>query len=169
METKQRLFIAPIRDFIFKQLFGDRNNTAPLVSFLLSVLDLPRAEYEHIELADPELQREYAADKLSVIDLKLYTTSGRVIDIEIQTCDTGEIKQRIVFSTAKALAFQLRSGKAYRELRQVISIQITNFVLLDDEPDDQYHNVILLMNKRSHKVFSDMMELHFLEIGRAHV
>jgi hypothetical protein len=64
--------ILPIKsDIILRLFFADERNLEFLVSFLKSALDLPEDDYDYIEIADPHLLREFPADKLGVIDVKL--------------------------------------------------------------------------------------------------
>jgi predicted transposase/invertase (TIGR01784 family) len=161
-------FIPPVRDFIVKGIFGDPGNIEFAESFLKSTLELPPEEYQKLEIADPNLQREHETDKLGIVDLKLFTKSGKIIDVEIQSSDTMEIRERMVFTLAKTLASQLHSGSRYRELKRVIDIQIADFDLLEpgEEPDDCYHNTYLFMNKRSGKLFTNIVEMHLLELSK---
>jgi predicted transposase/invertase (TIGR01784 family) len=161
-------FIPPIRDFILKQIWGNPDDTAFLASFLQSALDLPPEEYRKIEIADPNIQKEHETAKLSIVDLKLHTGSGQIIDIEIQAWDTNEIRERMVFTLAKIFAAQLRSGSKYKDLKRVISIQITDFNLLkkNEEPAEFYHNKYLFKNERSGKMFSNIVEMHLLELPK---
>ena len=52
--------------------------------FLKAVLDLPAEDYERLTVVDPNLDREFIEDKLGVLDVKVNTSSGKVIDIEVQ-------------------------------------------------------------------------------------
>jgi hypothetical protein len=52
--VKQEI-IPPKYDFMFKRLFGDRDNTRALVNFLKAVLDLPVEEYKALIFVDPNL------------------------------------------------------------------------------------------------------------------
>jgi predicted transposase/invertase (TIGR01784 family) len=167
-EIAPKLFIPPVRDFIFKEIFGDPNDTEFSKSLLQSTLDLPPEDYEHLEVADPNLQKQSEDGKLSILDLKLHTKNGDIIDIEIQTSDTLEIRERLIFNLAKTLVEQLHSGDRYKKLKRVIGIQITTFNLLKEteEPSEYYHNEYLLRNKRSGKTFSDLIELHLLELNK---
>jgi predicted transposase/invertase (TIGR01784 family) len=147
-----------------KKQFGDPGNNRFLVSFLQSVLDLPKEEYDRVEIADPNLQREYEEDKLSVVDVRIHTKSGKIVNIEVQVADTREIRERVIYSNAKSIAVQLHAGNGYFQLKKVISIQITDFVLLGEE--EGYHNVYKLGNVESHKVLSELAEIHILELSR---
>jgi hypothetical protein len=56
-----------------------------LSDFLKAVLPgLAQEEFEELAIADPHLKREFAGDKLEILDVKLRTKSGKSIDIEIQ-------------------------------------------------------------------------------------
>ena len=68
-------------DIIFKLLFGDERNIDLLTDLLKSVLDLPEDEYDEVKIVDPHLLREFDDDKLGILDVKVKTTSGKVIDI----------------------------------------------------------------------------------------
>jgi predicted transposase/invertase (TIGR01784 family) len=166
METTQTepLFIVPIRDFIFKVLFGMKKFMA---SFLLAVLNLPQNEYEDLQYADPEQQPEYPGGKRNIVDLKLYTKSGKIINIEIQTNDTAEIKERMIYALCKSMSLQLRSGEKYKKLEKVIGIQITDFALLKGKDErNEFHNMYTFMNEKTHTVFSDIIEMHILELPK---
>ena len=77
--------ILPVKsDIIFRLFFADERNVDFLTGFLKSVLRLPEDGYSEIHIADPHLLREYDGDKLAIIDVKLYTKSGKVVHIEIQ-------------------------------------------------------------------------------------
>jgi predicted transposase/invertase (TIGR01784 family) len=162
-QAPEPLFIIPIRDFIFKVLFGIKEFMA---SFLMAILDLPEEEYADLQITDPSQQPEYVGGKLNILDLKLFTKSGKIINIEIQTNDTAEIRERIVYALCKAMSLQLRAGMKYKKLERVIGIQITDFVLLGEEPETRFHNKYGFSNLESHKVFSDIIEMHILELPK---
>ncbi|MDR1275609.1 MAG: Rpn family recombination-promoting nuclease/putative transposase, partial [Candidatus Accumulibacter sp.] len=87
-------------DALFKMIFGDDRDIDILTDFLQAVLDLPAEEYEEVTLADPHLARESPEDKLGILDVKVKTRSGKLIDIEIQVCDQAQMRERIVFYLA---------------------------------------------------------------------
>ena len=45
-------------DFVFKQIFGNSNNTDILADFLKAVLDIPTDDYEKIDLVDTHLKKK---------------------------------------------------------------------------------------------------------------
>ena len=61
-----KALLSPKNDFVFKLLFGEQSRLNLLKSFLQSVLDLPKEEYERLTVIDPFLHKEYPEDKLGV-------------------------------------------------------------------------------------------------------
>ncbi|MDR2132807.1 MAG: Rpn family recombination-promoting nuclease/putative transposase, partial [Clostridiales Family XIII bacterium] len=119
--------LPPKSDVVFKLLFGDERNADLLIALLKAVLDLPFDEYEKIEIVDPHLLREAAGDKLGVLDVKLKTKSGKVVDIEIQVCPSREFKARVAFYVSKMVTEQIGSGDDYDVVKQAIGVVITDF------------------------------------------
>jgi predicted transposase/invertase (TIGR01784 family) len=156
--------LSPKSDFIFKLIFGDERNIDILQSFLQAVLDLPASEYEEITIIDPHLKRENEDDKLGIIDIKLRTKSGKVIDVEIQVAGVANLRERLVFYNAKMIAEQIGKGDDYRTIKRVISIVIADFVLLPEEK--AYHNVYRLLNTKTGSCFTDLVEYDILELPK---
>ena len=51
-------------DLVFKMIFGNPNNHEVLIGFLQSVLDIPKEEYDTIELVDPNFRIDELGGKL---------------------------------------------------------------------------------------------------------
>lgn len=150
-------------DLIFKRVFGDVNNTDILASFLEATLRLEPEEYDRLELIDTHLNPKYEDDKLGILDVKVHTVTGRMIDIEIQVLDVPKMRDRIVYYVSRMLSEQLKKGQSY-DLNQVISIVITDYVLISE--NDRYHNVYQLYDKQSDSTFTDLLEVNTLELPK---
>jgi chromosome segregation ATPase len=59
---------------------------------------------------------------------------------------------------------QLRKGDKYGKIKPVIAIVIADHSLITEESD--YHNVYHLANKKSHKAFSKLLEIHTIELEK---
>jgi predicted transposase/invertase (TIGR01784 family) len=157
--------ILPVKsDVIFRLFFADERNVEFLVSFLKSALDLPEDDYSEIEIADPHLLREYPADKLGIIDVKLKTKSKKIVHIEIQISVTQELKNRIVFYDAKLVTEQIDSGDDYAAVKRVISIIVTDEELI--AASHRYHHRFTLYDKDAGVEFTDLLEVHSLELSK---
>ena len=55
------------------------------------------------------------------------------------------------------------SSDSYSSLQKTIGIHVLNFSLLDEV---KYHNVFHIVNKDNGKKFSDMLELHYIELPK---
>jgi predicted transposase/invertase (TIGR01784 family) len=157
--------ILPVKsDVIFRLFFADERNVEFLVSFLKSAIDLPEDDYGEIEIVDPHLLREYPADKLGIIDVKLKTKSRKIVHIEIQLAVTPELKNRIVFYDAKLVTEQIGSGDDYAAVKRVISIVVTDEELIAASP--HYHHRFTLYDRDAGVEFTDLLEVHSLELPK---
>jgi predicted transposase/invertase (TIGR01784 family) len=155
--------LLPKDDFVFRKLFGDQNHVDMIISFLKSFVDLPDEEYVDVTIVSPNLVPEVKDGKACVLDLKLRTRAGKVIHVEVQCADTGEMKERMAVYDAKLLGEQIKSGEDYKDVKRVISVLITDFVLLEEQKKD-YHTRFKLRNEDGSIVLTDALEIHILEL-----
>jgi predicted transposase/invertase (TIGR01784 family) len=160
----KKAMLSPKNDFIFKLIFGDQRNADVLASFLQAVLDLPESEYEEIVIVDPHLKRESAEDKLGVLDVKIRTHSGKVVEVEIQIQETPQMRERIVYYASKMIAEQIGKGDGYGAIKKVVSIIITDYELIKE--NGKYHNRYRLYDKESCSEFTDILEVNTLELPK---
>ena len=154
--------LSPTNDFVFKRIFGE--NHSILEDFLGSVLDLPTDEYKGLEIVDPSLDQEYSWDKHGVLDVKIHTSSGKVIDVEVQVKHHRSIWKRMLFYTSKMIAGQIKSGHQYDRINSVINILIADFVMIKE--NNAYHNRFRLYDKNTGADYPDSMEIHVLELPK---
>ncbi|GHU39435.1 hypothetical protein AGMMS50256_39320 [Betaproteobacteria bacterium] len=157
-------FLSPLNDAVFKMLFGDSRDVEPLTNFLKSALSIPAEDYEEVTLADPHLAREGWDDKLGILDVKLKTRSGRVIDVEIQVSNQRDLRQRIVFYLAKMVTEQIGEGERYQTIQPAICILIADFTLIEE--NSSYHNRYRLHDAQSGSEFTDLLEINTLELPK---
>jgi predicted transposase/invertase (TIGR01784 family) len=150
-------------DFMFKQIFGNPNNADILAAFLLSVLDLPREAYAGLMIVDPHLQKEFEDDKLGILDVKVKTADGNLIDVEIQILPIAHIRERVIFYTSKMVTEQIASGSKYYAIKRVVSIVITNYRLLKD---GVYHHCFRLLDTKTGLEFTNLIEVDVLELPK---
>ncbi|MDR0805014.1 MAG: Rpn family recombination-promoting nuclease/putative transposase, partial [Oscillospiraceae bacterium] len=155
--------LPPKSDFVFKRIFGDVRNTDILTDFLQSVLELPAEDYEEVSVVDPHLNKDSGEDKYGILDVKVRTKTGKIIDVEIQRRDFPNIEERILFYTSKMLLGQIGSGDDYRKIKQVISILITNYELYKDE---RYHHRFKLRDDETGILFTRLLEVNTLELPK---
>ncbi|MDR2209013.1 MAG: Rpn family recombination-promoting nuclease/putative transposase, partial [Azoarcus sp.] len=85
-------FLSPRNDQVFKLIFGDAQNTGPLTDFLKATLDLPPEDLLDIVLVDPHLRGKKPDDKQGILDVKVKTATGKLVDIEIQVAERPQMR-----------------------------------------------------------------------------
>jgi predicted transposase/invertase (TIGR01784 family) len=156
--------LSPRNDAVFKMLFADARDLEPLTDFLQSVLNLPDADFAEVSLADPHLAREGVDDKLGILDVKVKTATGKMIDVEIQLLDQAQMRARIVFYLARMVTEQIGEGGKYSDIKRAICILITDYVLVAE--NGQYHNRFTLRDPDTGAVFTDLLEIDTLELPK---
>ena len=71
-------------DFVFKRIFGDERNIDSLHAFLQAVLDMEEEQLGEIQILNPYVMPESYNDKFGILDLKVKTSEGKIINVEIQ-------------------------------------------------------------------------------------
>ncbi len=156
--------LLPTNDFVFRKIFSE--NLTVLQSFLSAVLDLPVDEYKDLTVVDPNLSREYIEDKLGILDVKVTTKSGKVLDIEVQVKQYRSIWQRMLFYTSKMITEQVKKRDKYDQISRVISILIADFVMIKE--NDAYHNCFRLYDEKTGAHYPNLIEINTLELPKIH-
>jgi len=157
--------LSPKNDLVFKLLFGEPARLNLLRSFLQAVLDLPTEEYDRLVIVDPHLRREYPEDKLGVLDVKIHTTAGKVIDVEIQIGPQSHIWERVLFYAARLITEQLKSGAPYAEIKKAVSIIIVDWGITPKD-SKRYHHRFRLYDEMAGCRFPDLFEINTLELPK---
>ena len=155
--------LSPRYDVVFKRIFGP-DHISVLADLLSTVLDLPAEEYEDIRLIDPHLLRKHQRDKLGILDLRVTTKSGKVLNVELQVAPQPSIWKRISYYNARLLTDQIASGDEYNKINSTISILISYPVLIEDSRE--YHHRFRLYDERTQISYPDSPEIHVLEVKK---
>jgi len=151
-------------DYIFKLIFADERNINCLKDFLQAVLRLGDGEFKGIRITDPFLQKESAEDKLGILDVKLETTSGHIIDIEVQLWSLPDMRGRVTYYLSKMVTEQLGAGSPYSDLRRAISIVIVDFPLITET--DSHRTTYQMLERTKHFPFNDLTEINVLDLTK---
>ncbi|MCB9744179.1 MAG: Rpn family recombination-promoting nuclease/putative transposase [Alphaproteobacteria bacterium] len=154
--------IDPRVDFAFKKLLGDTDNADLLIDFLNSVLALPEP-ITAVKILNPINDRDYAEDKLSIVDVKATDASGYRFQVEIQLSVHAALAARIVYTWARVHAKQLTQGQGYDELRATFAIWLLGGSLLDS---DEHHHHFQLRDARSGQQLTEHVHVHLIELPK---
>ncbi|MDR0928925.1 MAG: Rpn family recombination-promoting nuclease/putative transposase [Oscillospiraceae bacterium] len=152
------------QDWLFKHVFGNRDNQDILRDFLLTILRIAREEFKQLTYTNTDLLRVSEEDKLGILDVRVETVSGHDIDIEIQIADMEGMAERTVFYASKMLTSHMHSGDLYSKMKKSIVIVIAHFDWFKEEKN--YHHRFLLRDEETGYVFSDIMEVNTLELPK---
>ena len=157
------LLLPVISDFIFKLIFGDQRNVDILAEFLKAVLNIPDNEYDHLTIVDPHVKKESKDDKYGILDVKVHTKSGIVINVEIQVLSIPEMKQRSVYFISKMVTEQMASGKNHADIKRSVCIIITDYTFVPE--NGRYHNQFRYRTEDGVE-FTDLTEFNTLELNK---
>jgi predicted transposase/invertase (TIGR01784 family) len=100
----------PRVDIVFKKLFGVEENKDLLISLLNSIVS-EEDQVEDVELLNPYNPRNFAQDKLSILDVKAKRKKdGARYSIEIQVSDEADYDKRSLYYWGKLYTEQLSKG-----------------------------------------------------------
>lgn len=157
-------FLDPTTDITFKKIFGNKTKTDILIDFLNTVLDRkPGHKITQITFTDPNNHPELIGSKLSIVDIKCVDESGNTYIIEMQVINEANYLDRAQYYAGLEVSRQLERGDAYKKLKPVILIAISNFNLFDNK---DYLNHYLILNTKTYKNDLKLLEFHFIELTK---
>lgn len=155
--------INPTVDCVFKAILGSEENKNLLIHFLNAVLE-PDSLIKEIVLNNPYNEREFVADKLTVVDVKALDENKCHYQIEIQLALHPALSARMLYTWSRLYHSQIKKGDNFSELKPVISIWILNESLFDNVKD--FHLPFVLYNQKNKLVLSDEIEIHLLQLQK---
>ena len=148
-------------DYLFKLLLGSEENKVCLQDLLECILDIPAGNITDLELLDKELTKDALSDKTGILDVKLRLKDNTTIDIEIQNSWSTEFIPRTLFYWSKMYIEGFKEGQAYTSLTRCITI---NLVSQGFNLNSEVHSCYSLVEWQTHKLLTDLMEIHFLNL-----
>lgn len=156
-----KLGIDPTVDYAFKRMCGLPETIPILTSLLESILEF---KITGLQILNPFINKEFAGDKLSVLDIKAKDLNGKQYNIEIQIAIYEDLIPRFLFYWAKLYASQLVEGEDYWKLCPTISILLVNGVLIKNS--NEYYHPVQLQDMRTNQQFSSHLQMHLIEIPK---
>ena len=153
-----------INDYFVRYLFSHTGNENIALSFINSVFkDLNFETFQKIEILNPFNIAENYNEKESIVDIKATTETGITVLIEIQSKGNEDFIKRALYYWAYNYSSSLNRGSIYGELNPTVSINITNFILTDE---DKVHSCYILKELNNNKILTDHCQLHFIELPK---
>ena len=160
------LGINPTVDYAFKKLFGDPANSDLLLHLLNAVL-APVSPIVEVEILNPFNEKEFADDKLSVLDVKARDARRAWFNIEMQSKSPSILRSRLPYYNASLFVDQLREGVDYQRLLPAISICFLQQVLIAEPLAAKAPHLTFVMRDRQFGVeLSDSLQIHTIELAK---
>jgi len=151
-------FLDPKNDFAFKKIFGTPKHKDILIHFLNDMIDFKdNAIIETVSFLKPSQDPDVAFAKQSIVDVLCTDQQGRQYIVEMQVARTEAFVKRAQYYAAKAYVSQINKSEAYHNLKEIIFLAITDFVMFEHKPEYKSDHVIL--DKNSHE--QDLKDFYF--------
>jgi predicted transposase/invertase (TIGR01784 family) len=158
------MFINPKTDFAFKKIFGSKQSTDILISFLNAILHDGAPTIVSLAILDPYQSPRIKGIKDSCLDIKATLGDGRTVIIEMQVLNTLGFEKRVLYNAAKAYSTQLNVGDDYILLNPIVALTITDFEMFPNSP--KMISSYALREKEELTTYSDDIELVFVELPK---
>ncbi|MFM9264710.1 Rpn family recombination-promoting nuclease/putative transposase [Tychonema sp. BBK16] len=129
------IFINPKTDYAFKKIFGSSESKDILISFLNALIYDGNPTIEDLEIINPNLPPKIEGLKDSYLDVKAKLQDDTLVIIEMQVINVQSFGKRVFYNAAKTYSFQLQAAQAYRLLKPVIALTITDFEMFPENED----------------------------------
>ncbi len=159
-EQEKRLNLK--NDVIFKTFFSRKGNEEFLIDFLNALLKI---EIKSIKIREEaNLERLQVDEKGGRLDIQAELNDGIIINIEMQVRDEGNMENRSMYYGAKTIARETQRGTDYKDIKQVILINILDYEILGF---DEYisKSVTVLENHRDYEMIKGI-KWYFIELPK---
>jgi len=137
---------------------------AALIEALNLILDRYDDPIVDVTYLNPFSIAEVRTEKVIVMDIKTETSSGELIDIEMQMGNLDNYVNRTIFYGSKQLTKSLASGDDYAKMKKSIVISFIATTLFP--LDVPMHSKYTLHECTTGKELSGLLELHYIELGK---
>ncbi|MEI0525269.1 Rpn family recombination-promoting nuclease/putative transposase [Brachyspira murdochii] len=167
-----------LNDYFVRYLFSSKDSNLILLDFINStMLDANMKTFRSVEILIPFNYKENYDGKESIapkvarkvdrcrrrLDVKCITQNGTVVIIEIQLQGNSRFPERILYYWASNYSKLLKQGEKYDALTPVISINLLNFNL---DNNDCIHSCYMIYDTKSKRLLTDHLQIHIIEIKK---
>ena len=139
-----------LNDYFVRYLFSSPDSNPILLDFINSIM------------LDSNMKKNYE-DKETIADVKCITQNGSVVIIEIQLQGNSRFPERILYYWASNYSKLLKHGEKYDALTPVISINLLNFNLDDN---NSIHSCYMIYDTNNKRLLTDHLQIHILELKK---
>lgn len=162
-----------LNDYIFKRTFTKDNPNGILRDLLEAVL---KVKIKNVQVLNAEIPKDILDEKSSILDIRAELDNKKIVDIEMQVNNEGNIDKRSSLYMSKNISTQLKIDEEYKELKTSIVINILNF---NRYKRNSYNSVAHMKFEQTRKeefvdlgyeneeeIATDVLEMHFIELPK---
>jgi len=154
----------PLNDYLFYKIMGEKGDEVQLLGFINAVLGKTGDDrFTSVEIIENKsFTPKVIGDKASSLDVRAVLQSKTKVNIEVQIRNRYNMDRRSLFYWSKEYAESLEEGQDYRELPNVIAINIVDF---DYPPARNFHTRFHLREDSDRDlILTGALEIHFINM-----
>jgi len=159
---KQRL--NPLNDFLFYKIMGEKGDEVQLLGFINAVLGKTgTGRFTAVDIIENKsFTPKVIGDKSSSLDVRAVLQGKTKVNIEVQVRNQHNMDRRSLFYWSKEYSESLGEGQDYRELPNIIAINIVDF---DYPPVHNFHTRFHLREDNDRDIIlTGALEIHFINM-----
>ena len=155
-------------DFAFKTFV--EGNPEALISLLNAIFANAKINriVKSVQLKNPTMDKKSIEDKLSILDVRAKLEDGTDILIEMHLHGIGQLKSKTIRSWSRGFSEELEAGQKYTEQPPTITIAFSDGAVeplqKSQNGKDKIHRVCMIMDKDDGTVFTEALELHYINM-----
>ena len=159
-------YLDPKNDLAFKKIFGTEKHKRIPIDFLNAVLGLEEEKrIADLEFLNPKQTPEIDARKESIVDLLVQDQRGVKYIVEMQVAKVKGFEKRAQFYAAKTYCAHFGPGEKYHDLKRVIFLAITDYIVFPNKKD-RYKSDHVILDDHSHEDDLDDFSFTFVELPK---
>jgi len=158
-------FLDPKNDVAFKKIFGTEKNKEILIHFLNDMLTFQgNRAIKDVTFLKTIQDPETAANKTSIVDILCKDKKGNQYIVEMQVAKEKGFEKRAQYYASKAYISQTHIGGKYHDLKEIIFLAISDFIMFPKKEGFKSDHVIL--DKKSYENDLKDFSFTFLELPK---
>jgi predicted transposase/invertase (TIGR01784 family) len=160
-------FLDPKNDVAFRKIFGTKKNKDILIHFLNDVIEFNKdAKIKDVVFLKTVQDPEVKSLKSSIVDILCTDQDDNSYIVEMQVAEEKGFIKRAQYYASKAYSSQLKVGGKYHELKAVIFLAISDFIMFPKKKEFKSDHIIL--DKKSHENDLEDFSFTFMELPKFH-
>lgn len=158
-------YLNPRNDVAFKKIFGTEKNNDILKHFLNDIIvSNDKKAIKEVILLNPMQHPEIIHSKQSTVDVLCEDEDGIQYIVEMQVAKVGGFEKRAQYYAAKAYSTQPQEGDSYKELKEVVFLAITEYIMFPDKED--YKSVHVTLDQKTYERDLKDFSFTFIELPK---